>query len=151
MPDSNENQRHVKRIVLPGGKQIEVVYFPELGRESDAQDPVLPTEAELQALEPEVLDGLHFCPECCSDLVYPVDWSELGRGSWEVSLRCPDCEWHHTGEYAQDVLDSFDEELDRGTEVLMRDLKQLARANMAEQVDRFVAALEADAIQPMDF
>ena len=46
---------------------------------------------------------------------------------------------------------SFDEELDRGMEELAADLGRLARANMADDVDRFVAALNADAIQPMDF
>jgi hypothetical protein len=36
-------------------------------------------------------------------------------------------------------------------EELAADLGRLARANMAEDVDRFITALKADAIQPMDF
>jgi hypothetical protein len=36
-------------------------------------------------------------------------------------------------------------------EELAADLGRLARSNMAEDVDRFIAAMKADAIQPMDF
>jgi hypothetical protein len=36
-------------------------------------------------------------------------------------------------------------------EELAADLGRLSRANMADDVDRFVVALNADAIQPMDF
>jgi hypothetical protein len=48
-------------------------------------------------------------------------------------------------------VDRFDEHLDRGTEALVRDLRRLTRANMEDEIDAFVRALEADAIQPMDF
>jgi hypothetical protein len=34
---------------------------------------------------------------------------------------------------------------------MLGDLKRLAHANMAEQIDRFAAALNADAIVPEDF
>ena len=37
------------------------------------------------------------------------------------------------------------------TEALVRDLKRLMQANIEEEIERFVAALNADAIQPMDF
>ena len=33
----------------------------------------------------------------------------------------------------------------------MRDLKRLMHANMEEEVERFIAALDADHILPMDF
>jgi hypothetical protein len=36
-------------------------------------------------------------------------------------------------------------------EELAADLGRLARSNMAEDVDRFISALKADAIHPMDF
>jgi len=38
-----------------------------------------------------------------------------------------------------------------GMEELAADLGRLARSNMAEDVDRFISALKADAIHPMDF
>ena len=48
-------------------------------------------------------------------------------------------------------MDRFDDELDRGTEALMRDLKRLTQANMEDEIDRFVLALGSDAILPEDF
>ena len=58
---------------------------------------------------------------------------------WEVSLRCPNCEWETTDVYDQDTVERFDEELDRGTDSLVDDLKRLVAANM--RAGRDVAAL----------
>jgi hypothetical protein len=96
-------------------------------------------------------DGLHVCPSCTSHLVYPIDWAPADRKRWSVELRCPNCEWHGNGVYAQEIVDRFDEQLDRGTEELLGDLTMLTRANMEEQVERFVAALNAGWIVPEDF
>ena len=41
--------------------------------------------------------------------------------------------------------------LDLGTEAVLNDLTLLARANMEEEVERFVAALHADHVLPFDF
>jgi hypothetical protein len=49
------------------------------------------------------------------------------------------------------VVEQLDEELDRGTHALVRDLKQLAHANMEDEVERFIDALQADQVLPMDF
>jgi hypothetical protein len=134
-PDSTP---YVRRVVLPSGKVIEVVYF---GDETTA-----PTRP---ATEPA--EDLHLCGSCESELVYPVDWEEAGATHWEVVLRCPNCEWSGTGVFDQDIVERFDEELDRGTEALVRDLKNLMQANMEEEIERFVSALEADHIVPEDF
>jgi hypothetical protein len=95
--------------------------------------------------------GLHVCAACGSGLVHPVEWEETARGSWTVSLRCPNCWWSGSGTYEQEVVDAFDLELDEGVDALMCDLRELARANMVEAVERFVAALWADAVLPEDF
>jgi hypothetical protein len=148
-----ENHGHeLKRIVLPSGKTIEVVYFPALERElaegeadQATRDRVAPTEEGLPKEE------LHLCGECESDLVYPIAWEEAGPEHWQVDLRCPNCEWYGQGTWGQDVVEEFDEELDRGTEILTEDYKRLATANMAEDIERFAKALEVDAILPEDF
>lgn len=70
---------------------------------------------------------------------------------WSIALRCPECEWHGGGIYSQNVVDRFDEVLDDGTQALLDDLDLLTRANMEEQVERFVAALTDDLIFPEDF
>ena len=132
-----DNTPYVRRVVLPSGKTIEVVYFGD--------ETVAPRRA------PEPADDLHVCGTCDSELVYPVDWEEAGDTQWEVTLRCPNCEWSGTGVFEQDVVERFDEELDRGTEALVRDLKQLMQANMEDEIERFVHALRADHIVPEDF
>jgi hypothetical protein len=91
------------------------------------------------------------CPECDCELVQPVDWQEADGSGWTVSLRCPNCEWLGSGTFAQELIDSFDEILDDGVQVLLCALKELTRDNLSDEIDRFVAALEADAILPEDF
>ena len=126
-----DHKQYIRKVTLPSGKTIEVVSFEDLA----------------PATDPE----LHICPECDSDLVYPVAWEEADRSRWEVSLRCPNCEWDTTGVFEEDAIQRFDDTLDRGTEALVSDLRQLTRANMEDDVERFVTALRADAILPEDF
>ncbi len=94
---------------------------------------------------------LHVCPACDSQLVYPTDWSPAGRDQWAIDLRCPECEWIAHGTFDQEVVDRFDLELDDGVEQILDDLTKLTRANMEEEVERFIAALDADTILPEDF
>ena len=68
-----------------------------------------------------------------------------------MALRCPECEWNGGGSYSQDIVDRLDEALEQGTESVLDDLNVLARANMEDQIDRFVSALRADQILPEDF
>ena len=130
----------LKRIVLPSGKTIEVVYFDQVDH---------PGGASTQPAREE--RNLHSCPDCESELVYPITWEEADERHWQVSLRCPNCEHSEQGVFSQDECDRFDDHLEAGTDALTRDFKRLMAANMAEEIDRFVAALDADAIQPMDF
>ena len=44
--------------------------------------------------------------------------------------------------FSQECVDRFDERLDEGTAVLLDDLKRLRQANMADDVERFLAALK---------
>jgi hypothetical protein len=130
---------YVRRVTLPSGKTIDVVYF-ESARAEAVQPATTPPGTEL-----------HICPECASELVYPIHWEEAGPENWRVSLRCPNCEWEATGIFTQDVVDHFDERLDEGTEQVVSDLRQLMHANMSDEIERFVAALEAEALLPEDF
>jgi hypothetical protein len=130
-----DHEHYVRRVVLPSGKTIEVVYFEDQPAPDDLARPY----------------RLHVCPGCSADLVYPLDWQEAGPEHWEMQLRCPGCEWTGSGVFSQSAVEAFEDELDRGTEALVGDLRRLARANMEEEIDRFANALEADAILPMDF
>jgi hypothetical protein len=136
----SNNGQYVRRVVLPSGRAIEVVYFETLADEPAA---AIPARSPLR--------DLHLCPECDRDLVYPVEWEETSPTHWEVLLRCPNCEWSEVDVFDQQTVDQFDEQLDIGTEILIRDLKRLQQANMEDEVEVFVKALDADAILPEDF
>jgi len=138
-----EQSHYVKKVQLPSGKTIEVVYF----KNADS----LPEDASSfgPAVEPD--QDLHVCAECASELVYPTGWEEMGRDSWQVQLRCPECETLREGVFHQDTVDAFDERLDAGSDALTADLRRLTRANMSSEADLFVAALQIDAILPEDF
>jgi hypothetical protein len=141
------NEEHqMKRIVLPSGKTIEVVYFDH----SSFEDPRSAAEAPSTAPK-EGERELHVCINCDSHLVYPVQWEEADQKSWHVTLRCPDCEWVEAGVFPQGQCDRFDDQLEAGTDALSRDYKRLVTANMSEEIDRFAAALDVDGILPSDF
>jgi hypothetical protein len=152
MESHGEQTHFVKRVVLPSGKTIEVVYFKETGLTPPvAESPVeeVPAAPEHPPAEPD--QDLHVCVECESELVYPVQWEESGPENWSVLLHCPNCDVYREGVFSQECVEGFDEELDRGADVLARDYKRLMRANMAEEVERFAGALHSDAILPEDF
>lgn len=136
---ADNQEPYVKRVTLPSGKSIEVLYFAD----RPAPAPVSPDPAR------DV--PLHVCIECDSPLVYPTDWQEAGPEHWEVDLRCPNCEWHASGTFHQEVVEAFDDELDRGIDVLLSDYRALVSSNMEEEVERFAKALDAGAILPADF
>ena len=138
----------LKRIVLPSGKTIEVVYFESLAAEAAQLEaaPPAPVQPE-RAVERD----LHVCPDCARELVYPVAWEEADETHWSITLRCPNCEWGEDGVFAQEHCDRFDDELERGTDALTRDYKRLMTANLAEEIERFATALEDGHILPMDF
>ncbi len=120
----------IRRIVLPSGRSIEVVRFY-----------VDDTETA----------GLHVCPECGSQLVQPVDWHEAPQGFWELILNCPNCGWLDEGVFDQDQVDALEEKLDDGLADILADLRRLTQSNMAEEIERFAAALARDLVLPEDF
>lgn len=124
-----------RRVTLPNGASVDVLYVP----------------GEKLGTKTATTTELHVCPTCSSELVAPTAWEEAGRSHWDVTLHCPNCDWVGGGVFDEKTVERFDEQLDRGTEALVHDLQRLMRANMEDQIDRFVAALAADAIWPMDF
>ncbi|HSZ69145.1 MAG TPA: hypothetical protein VK756_02165 [Solirubrobacteraceae bacterium] len=140
--ESHQRARH--HVRLPSGKQIEVVYLdnplpPSL-------DGPLPPQHAKPSTEP-----LHVCFYCAGEFVHPVDWAEAGANQWRILLRCPECEATREGVFEQSAVESLDDELDRATGTLLSDLQRITHANMAEEIDLFVRALDADLIVPSDF
>ena len=143
MDRQSEDRDQVRRLKLPSGKQIDVVVFGTTPRRSPAGEAAEVTDAPDREL--------HLCRCCGSDLVHPIDWEEVASDNWRLQLRCPNCEWIGEGTFDQGTVEQLDVELDNGTQVLVRDLRQLMHANMEEEVERFAAALHAGHIWPMDF
>ena len=88
-----QHQHSVRRIVLPSGRSIEVVRFHE------------PDQA---------LRRLHICPDCESELVQPLAWSEAAEDRWELTLECPNCRWSTDGVFTEDQVHELEDQLDEG-------------------------------------
>ena len=127
-PDKNHS---VHRISLPSDKSHEVV------RVTEAQN--------------VVREGPHICPKCGCDLVQPISWTETADERHEITLSCPNCWWWTEGALDHQQLLELEDRLDEGFADLVSDLQRLTQANMAEDAERFVAALDADHILPEDF
>jgi hypothetical protein len=140
---------HVKKIILPSGKAVEIVYFDALGSSADlargVADDLTPTSSAAS------IRRLEACPECSSELVYPIDWREADGEAWELELRCPSCEWRHRDVFDQDAVERFDDALNASTDQLIDTLEQVSRDNMRAEIERFVDALANDHILPFDF
>ncbi|MHB8658907.1 MAG: hypothetical protein ACYC91_13310 [Solirubrobacteraceae bacterium] len=131
---SDHHDSHsVRRIILPSGRSIEVVRF----HDSEARQEI----------------ALHVCPNCDSDLVQPTAWTESDalQGRWELTLECPNCWWAHAGIFSRIEVERLEDRLDEGLADMLGDLRRLTQANMVDEIDRFLAALDADLILPEDF
>jgi hypothetical protein len=146
METPRRTQTAAERLVL-SAREAELLHTHGTPEVPDAQV----CEQRAGAAANEQASDLHLCENCGSDLVHPIDWAPAAPRQWEVQLRCPDCEWRGEGVYNQDTVDRFDEILDVGCQAILDDLTKLTHANMSEDIDRFVAALEKDLVLPEDF
>jgi hypothetical protein len=140
-PDTNcaMGDFQVKKIILPSGKAVEIVYF-----HAEPAVDTMPTPTPSGR-------GLEACPDCASGLVYPIDWHEADSGNWELELRCPECDdvWRAQG--CTREIEGFDRTLAAGRSVIERHLREIDRLEREDEIDRFTRALAADAILPEDF
>jgi hypothetical protein len=117
----------------------------------DAADVDITAAGRQAPTDSSSLERLHVCFHCAGELAYPLDWCEEGPRHWRIVLRCPDCESLREGVFEQTAVETLDDELDRGASALLADLKRITHANMTDEIDFFVRALEADLIVPSDF
>ena len=94
---------------------------------------------------------LHLCRRCRSDLVQPSEWEDVGEDRWRLRLDCPNCGWSRRDTFLSDQVNALEDHMDGGLDVLLRDLKRLSAANMAEEIERFGVALDTGLILPEDF
>jgi hypothetical protein len=142
MPSDKSHHQVRHHVRLPSGKQIEVVYL---------DNPLPPSLNARRRRADPTAEPLHVCFYCSGELVHPVDWAEAGTGQWRILLRCPECEATREGVFEQAAVESLDDELDRATGALLSDLQRVTHANMAEEIELFVRALDAELILPCDF
>ncbi len=135
---------HVKRIQLPSGKVVDLVYL-QAGWEQRAASGQADASARIRVRRIEL------CPQCGSDRVHPLDWREVENLRWELDVRCPDCRWTGGDVNEQPEVERYDDVLLAGAGDLTEELDRITRVNMAEHLERFRAALDADAITPFDF
>jgi hypothetical protein len=132
----HDRDPHIQhRLQLPDGKPTDIV--KRAGRDAPGSD-CSPAD-------------LHVCFHCAGELAYPLDWAEDGPRLWRVVLRCPECESLREGVFEQTVVERLDDELDRAAGALLGDLRRLTHANMSEEIEFFIRALDADLIVPSDF
>lgn len=145
----------VELFIFPDGMAIEMIVFDHDEADSRRRPVALAQEAEAapdhtspaaqREAEPNV------CPLCRSSLVYPTDWQRTGSATWELKLRCPNCETQRTLTLDREGVEHFNKVLYEGSEALARQAEQLTRLHFEEEAERFVRALDEGFILPMDF
>lgn len=152
MRHEHDINTHVRQVVLPSGRTIEIVYL-----DAPASDQAGPrtertsSDADRHAALAEAAEDLTLCGLCGCGFVQPIDWNEAGSHHWRVTLRCPNCEASGTVVVEDDVIDHYDLALERGSAALARSLHSLVEENIEDEVGRFAEALEAGHILPEDF
>src|SRR5215212_7232999 len=127
---------HIKRIVLPSGKTVEIVYY----QATDGERPAVTDLRDIQAGAELHVRRLELCGGCGGERVHPTEWNEVEEMRWQLALRCPDCEWRHTDTYDAHEVERFDDVLNDATDRLIEELDRVTRENMNEAVDRFRSA-----------
>jgi hypothetical protein len=88
---------------------------------------------------------------CDCELVQPIEWGVVSGGHLELTLHCPNCYSTRRGTYDEEQVAQLEDRLDDGVIAILRDLRRLTNANMADEIERFAAALAHDLLLPEDF
>lgn len=145
----------VELFIFPDGMAIEMIVFNQDEDGAQSQPAAVAGQVEVATTETaSCAQGeaqVNVCPVRHSPLVYPTDWQRTGSATWELSLRCPNCETQRTITLDREGVERFNKVLYEGSEALARQSEQLTRLHFEEEAERFVSALDEDLILPMDF
>ena len=167
MGQGQNEQREL--FIFPDGSTVEVIVFASPGmlahapRRTSPDRDAGPAEQEAQpgakhtathapppvGREPD--GAAHECPICGCELVYPLDWERNRAASWNLVLRCPNCETQRCVVLGREGVEAFNREIYFGAQTLAREADTMTRRNFAEESAKFVEALTRDLILPMDF
>lgn len=143
--DRSDDDYRIELFIFPDGTSMEMIVFD---REA-CHEPIVKQASP--AAGPETEGGVHVCPLCGSPLVYPVDWHRNDEATWNLSLRCPNCETRRDVTLGREGVEELNRELYHGAQALNREAEVVTRRNFEEEAQKIVAALSRDLIQPMDF
>ena len=126
-----DHQRYVRKVTLPSGKTIEVISF---------DDDLAPADAICTC-----------APNAPPSSSIPSPGTRPSGSRWEVSLRCPNCEWAPTDTFEEEPSSASTRRSTAAPRRSSPTCAQLTRANMEDDVERFIAALNAEYVLPEDF
>ena len=156
----------IELFVFPDGTSVEMIVFDADGRRRGAAAPAAPAPPGTQTPARSRRRPAPCCvpaaaargprrarpaPSAAAALVYPVDWERSGDAAWTLQLRCPECETRREVTLGRASVEQLNRELYHGAQAMAREAERLSRRNFEDEVERIVAALERDLIQPMDF
>jgi hypothetical protein len=167
--DRSDDEYRIELFVFPDGTAMEMIVFDREGAPSHTQaaerhdcgsrcvdhrgarrEPSVAQQAP-PAAGPETDGDVHLCPLCRSALVYPLDWRRNDEATWNLTLRCPNCETQREVTLGRQSVEEFNRELYHGAQALAREAEIVTRRNFEEEAQKIVVALDRDLIQPMDF
>lgn len=166
--DRSDDEYRIELFIFPDGTAMEMIVFDRedtpahtraaehhdseggCGDRRDARREPTVTQAP-PAAAPEAEGEIHVCPLCGCALVYPVDWRRNDEATWNLILRCPNCETQRDVTLGREGVEEFNRELYHGAQALAREAEMMTRRNFEEEAQKIAVALDRDLIQPMDF
>jgi hypothetical protein len=91
------------------------------------------------------------CLKCGGSFVCPTEWETAGEASWWLHLRCGACGATRELVIGDAAAAGLDRTLGRHAAMIERAIAQLDRERMIDEVDAFVAALQAGRIDASAF
>lgn len=142
--DKDSNEYFIQRIILAQGQVFDLVCFDE-NESVDSVIEEIMTELQKKKIE------LQTCPLCRTNLVYPVERYQMNDMEWRVLMLCPNCLCKRELLVDRETVRELLKTARVGRESIMKELDNMQKKNMAEELDKFITALQKDHILPIDF
>ena len=138
---------YIKKIILPSGRILEVVYYDGVKEED-----------EMSPLPPRTNASIESCPGCRSTYAALGEYGlmddiDARNPLWFAHIMCGRClTWRYVIAH-EDEFAEWEESGDmaRGMFAIERAIQAIARDSFATWAETFIAAIDHDAILPEDF
>ena len=137
---TDSNGQYVRRVTLPSGRSIEVVYFEPLAAE--AAGAARPSRRSTTCTS---------APSAIATSSTPWTGRRPPSRTGRSSCAAPTASGTRSARTTRPPSTASTSIWTSGTEALVKDLRRLVQANMEAEAERFAAALDANAILPEDF